>query len=30
MKPLALRVAGLNCFVGEQVIDFEEFTSTGL
>lgn len=30
MKPLALRVAGLNSFVEEQVIDFEKLTSRGL
>lgn len=30
MKPLTLRVAGLNSFVEEQVIDFETLTSRGL
>lgn len=30
MKPLKLKVAGLNSFIEEQVIDFSELTSRGL
>ncbi len=30
MRPLKLRISGLNSFVEEQVIDFERLTERGL